>query len=245
MVAYKLFEAMVNRNQSGNLLLQSHCNCKGTMITSLGRPVKKRKSLKIVCLIANPICIIVGMAKKKPEQKSRKSPLGFIAFAALLLAVAVFALTRGNGDQPAAMKSDDVAVSAQDSHSETKSAGDTSDSTTPENFRMPPYFEDPRSAGILQPTLDPASVQPFARAGYKIAKEKPNLLTQLPCFCYCDRFGHSSLYTCFETVHAEQCEICLKEAVEADQMDRQGMSPQEIRTNIVERHHPRDNHSHS
>lgn len=186
------------------------------------------------------------MAKKKPEQKPRKSPLGFVALGVLLLAVAVFALTRGNGDQSPPGKADDVAVTAQDSHTEVKpEAPKTSNQTSSENFRMPPYFEDPRSAGILQPTLNPASVQPFARAGYKIAKEKPNLLTQLPCFCYCDRFGHSSLYTCFETVHAEQCEICLTEAVEADEMDRQGMPAQEIRAIIVERHHPRGNHSHS
>jgi hypothetical protein len=109
---------------------------------------------------------------------------------------------------------------------------------------MPAYFEDPSSAGILRPTLDPASVEAIARPGYRIAKEKPALLTQMPCFCYCDRFGHSSLYTCFETNHAEQCEVCLSEAVEADQMDRQGMSVEEIRANIIERHHPR-NHSHS
>lgn len=186
------------------------------------------------------------MAKKKPEQKPRKSPLGFVALGALLLAVAVFALTRGNGGQSPSGKADDVAITAQDSHTEVKpEAPKTSNQTSSENFRMPPYFEDPRSAGILQPTLDPASVQPFARAGYKIAKEKPNLLTQLPCFCYCDRFGHSSLYTCFETVHAEQCEICLTEAVEADEMDRQGMPAQEIRAIIVERHHPRGKHSHS
>lgn len=201
---------------------------------------------RVVCLIANRLCIIVGMGKRKAEQKPRKSPLAFVALGALLLAVAVFALTRRNGDQSPSGNADEIAVKAQDSHTEGKpEAPKRSDSTNSENFRMPPYFEDPRSAGVLQPTLDPASVQPFARAGYKIAKEKPNLLTQLPCFCYCDRFGHSSLYTCFETVHAEQCEICLTEAVEADQMDRQGMSPQEIRANIVERHHPRDNHSHS
>jgi Protein of unknown function with PCYCGC motif len=183
------------------------------------------------------------MAKKKPEPKPRKSPLGFIALGAVLLAVAVFALTRGNLDQPPS-KSD--AVSQQTPSIDVKpEVPKTSESKTLGNFRMPPYFEDPRSAGILAPTLDPLSVEPFAQPGYKIAREKPALLTQLPCFCYCDRMGHTSLYTCFETNHAEQCEICLREAVEADQMDRQGMSPAEIRANIVERHHPRGDHSHS
>ena len=106
------------------------------------------------------------------------------------------------------------------------------------NFRMPPYLEDPVSAGPLYPTLAPASVPSEAQAEYAIAQGKPELLAQLPCFCYCDRFGHGSLHDCYVTDHAVHCDVCLKEVIEADQMDKEGMTPQEIRSLIVAKYHP-------
>lgn len=107
------------------------------------------------------------------------------------------------------------------------------------DYRMPAYFEDPAAAEPLAPTLDPATVQPHARAAYEVAQKKPRLLAQLPCFCYCDRFGHKSLHDCYASNHAEECDVCMREALEADQMDSQGMTPQEIRAAIIAAHHPR------
>lgn len=106
-------------------------------------------------------------------------------------------------------------------------------------YRMPAYYEDPDAAEPLKPTLDPSTVQPHARDAYDVAKRKPRLLAQLPCFCYCDRFGHKSLHDCYVGNHAEECEVCMREALEADQMDNQGMTPQEIRAAIIANHHPR------
>jgi len=103
---------------------------------------------------------------------------------------------------------------------------------------MPPYLEDPVSAGPLYPTLAPATVPSNAQTEYTIAQAKPELLAQLPCFCYCDRFGHGSLHDCYVTDHAVHCDVCLKEVMEADQMDQQGMTPQEIRSLIVAKYHP-------
>jgi hypothetical protein len=82
-------------------------------------------------------------------------------------------------------------------------------------------------------------VTPYAQAGYVVAKKEPELLAQLPCFCYCDRFGHKSLHDCFVTEHAESCDVCLKEAIEAEQMKGQGMSAEEIRSVIIAKYHPR------
>lgn len=103
---------------------------------------------------------------------------------------------------------------------------------------MPPYLEDPTSAGPLYATLAPATVPTNAQSEYAIAQAKPELLAQLPCFCYCDRFGHGSLHDCYVTDHAVHCDVCLKEVVEADQMDQQGMTPQEIRSLLVAKYHP-------
>jgi hypothetical protein len=110
--------------------------------------------------------------------------------------------------------------------------------TTPTGFRMPAFWENPDAAPMLAPTLDPATVSSEARAAYIVAQKKPKLLAQMPCFCYCDRFGHQSLHDCYVTTHAQGCEVCIAEAIEADQLDKQGMSPQEIRSVLVAKHHP-------
>ena len=114
-------------------------------------------------------------------------------------------------------------------------------SSAPENDtdqRIPPYYENPDSV-ILEPTLEPASVSPEAQAAYQVAKNKPKLLAQLPCFCYCDKFGHGSLQYCFVSTHAMVCDICMKEALEADQMQNQGIAAPEIRSAIIAKYHPR------
>lgn len=105
------------------------------------------------------------------------------------------------------------------------------------NKRIPPYYENPDSV-VLEPTLDPVSVPPEAQAAYRVAKDKPKLLAQLPCFCYCDRFGHGSLQYCFVSTHAMVCDICMKEALEADQLQNQGMSAADIRSAIIAKYHP-------
>lgn len=107
------------------------------------------------------------------------------------------------------------------------------------DYRIPAHFENPDEAEPLAPTLDPATVADHARAAYQVALKKPRLLAQLPCFCYCDRFGHKSLHDCYAGHHAEECDICMREAIEADQMDAQGMTPKEIRDAIIASHHPR------
>jgi hypothetical protein len=102
---------------------------------------------------------------------------------------------------------------------------------------VPPYYNDPNTV-TLEPTLDPATVPPEAQEAYIVAKNNPKLLAQLPCFCYCDRFGHGSLQSCFVSDHATSCDICIKEALEAKQMQTQGMAPAEIRSVIISRYHP-------
>lgn len=107
------------------------------------------------------------------------------------------------------------------------------------NYRIPAHYENPEEAEPLAPTLDPATVADHARAAYQIALKKPRLLAQIPCFCYCDRFGHKSLHDCYAGRHAEECDVCLREAIEADKMDSEGMSAKEIRDAIIASHHPR------
>jgi hypothetical protein len=193
--------------------------------------------------------------KQEKETPQRKPSLGLIALILILGGIAVFALTRNKGYEPPAQEqqTNTPPVQAEQKAPEPQYSTPESTQEVPQQstqepmhseFHVPAYFENPDSAEPLNAILDPSSVPYFAQTGYKIAQRKPKLMAQLPCFCYCEKFGHTSLHTCFETTHAVSCDICLKEAIDADRMDSEGMSPQEIREIIIQEYRSRE-HSHS
>ena len=53
----------------------------------------------------------------------------------------------------------------------------------------------------LPKTLDPNLIQGEDREGYLVAKEIPEILAQLPCFCGCEAVGHENLLDCFVDKH--------------------------------------------
>ena len=53
----------------------------------------------------------------------------------------------------------------------------------------------------LPKTLDPDRFRGKAKAAYTIAKEIPEILAQIPCFCECEPFGHENLLDCFIDNH--------------------------------------------
>jgi hypothetical protein len=59
---------------------------------------------------------------------------------------------------------------------------------------------DPKTG--LPKTLDPNLIKGKDREGYQIAKEIPEILAQLPCFCGCEAVGHENLLDCFVDQHA-------------------------------------------
>ena len=82
------------------------------------------------------------------------------------------------------------------------------------------------------------NAMPAQIASYKAAARVPNVLHQLPCYCFCDRsFGHNSLHSCFEGVHGAHCSTCMKEALFAEQQTRLGKSPKHIRELIMRGEH--------
>jgi len=100
---------------------------------------------------------------------------------------------------------------------------------------VPIYFRSAEEARPLPQTLEPETFRPGdIRDAYRVAKEIPEVLSQQPCYCHCERKGHRGLLDCFRTEHAASCEICIKEALLAGQMSRQGKSAQEIRTAIIQ-----------
>jgi hypothetical protein len=104
--------------------------------------------------------------------------------------------------------------------------------------RVPAHFEDGKSAKPLAPTLDPAQFFGQARAAYQVAKEIPETLAQLPCYCYCDEgHGHKSLHTCYETDHSSMCAVCVNEALLAYKLQKEdGLTPAQIRERIIEQY---------
>jgi hypothetical protein len=62
-----------------------------------------------------------------------------------------------------------------------------------------------------------------------------NVAYQLPCNCRCDRaLGHTSLRSCFETLHGAECSTCAKEGFYAYQQTQLGKSPAQIRAAIAQ-----------
>jgi len=74
---------------------------------------------------------------------------------------------------------------------------------------------------------------PAVAAVYRTAARIPVVLAQQPCYCHCDRMGHSSLLDCFATDHGAACDICIKEVLVADRMTRAGANPTRIREAII------------
>ena len=59
---------------------------------------------------------------------------------------------------------------------------------------------DPKTG--LPKTLDPNLFKGKAKRAYQVAKEIPEVLTQIPCFCECEAYGHENLLDCFIDSHA-------------------------------------------
>jgi hypothetical protein len=100
---------------------------------------------------------------------------------------------------------------------------------------VPIYFKRAEDAMPLPATVDPAKFKSGSvRAAYQVAREIPEVLAQRPCYCYCQRIGHRGLLDCFQTEHAATCNICIKEALLAGQMHREGKSAEQIRAAIIQ-----------
>ncbi len=54
-----------------------------------------------------------------------------------------------------------------------------------------------------RPTLDPSRFVGKAAAAHQVARDTPDVLDQLYCYCECDKsIGHKSLLSCYTDGHA-------------------------------------------
>jgi hypothetical protein len=91
----------------------------------------------------------------------------------------------------------------------------SSSAPMPEMAGMSPSNEPapPRNAPVLTAAqlTNPAAVSIYAEAA-----QITDRLSKMYCYCQChEERGHISLLTCFQTHHAEECGICLREAAQA------------------------------
>jgi hypothetical protein len=87
-----------------------------------------------------------------------------------------------------------------------------------------------KSAEVLSPTL---FTDEKTRAAYQVAKDIPEVLEQLPCFCGCmTTVGHKNNLFCFKDQHGSGCNICQDIALDARKMHDQGMPIAQIQDNI-------------
>ena len=75
--------------------------------------------------------------------------------------------------------------------------------------------------------------EPYQTHAYELAAKIQAVLYQEPCYCYCDRMGHKSLRSCFESTHAAECSICLKELYFTYMQHKKGKTAQQIRQGII------------
>ena len=88
----------------------------------------------------------------------------------------------------------------------------------------------------LVATLNPASFDGRAREAYQVAKDIPEVLAELPCFCGCANQGHRSNLYCFKDSHGLECAMCQDIALVARAMHDQGSDVDKIRDEIVKRY---------
>ncbi len=106
--------------------------------------------------------------------------------------------------------------------------------------RVPAFHQGPPAAGTkLPPILGKEQLwgdndqYPYQSHAYQIAAKVQPILYQQPCYCYCDRMGHKSLHSCFETTHGAQCSTCMKEVFYTYQMSKQHETAAQIRKGII------------
>lgn len=132
-----------------------------------------------------------------------------------------------------------VLTRRQERPAQTESAGHSAEHqsspiTVEANKAVPAHYETVPAASSLEPTLAPEKFTGKTRDAYRIVREKPELIAQLPCYCYCDRgFGHKSLHSCYVDDHAAHCAVCVDEVLIAYNLQKRGLSPQKIREQII------------
>lgn len=104
---------------------------------------------------------------------------------------------------------------------------------------VPAYHSGPPAKGAKLPAIlppeqlwGPQFQHAYQKRAYALAAKIPDVIYQQPCYCYCDRIGHGSLRSCYESTHAAGCDHCLKELYFAYFEHKKGKTAKQIRAGI-------------
>lgn len=87
--------------------------------------------------------------------------------------------------------------------------------------------------GENKPLLSPEPFRGKTAYTYQIAKEIPDVLDNIYCYCHCQKHsGHKSLLSCYTDKHAALCDVCQNEAIMAYTLYKQGKNIQTIKNAI-------------
>src|SRR3954462_13661965 len=102
-------------------------------------------------------------------------------------------------------------------------------------FHSAPPARGEKLAAILRPDqVSGSGIGEQQKHVYLLASRADKALYQQPCYCHCDKgHGHTSLRSCFESMHGAYCNICMKEAVYAYQQTKKGKTATQIRQGIM------------
>src|SRR5262245_57336035 len=91
-------------------------------------------------------------------------------------------------------------------------------------------------AGRIE-TLAPERFTGRTREAYQAAKDIPEVLEELPCYCGCRHsFDHENNLFCFRDEHASACTICEDIALEGRKMHDEGLPIDKIKQVIVDKY---------
>ena len=86
-------------------------------------------------------------------------------------------------------------------------------------------------------TLDPDQFSGQVHDAYQAAREVPEVLAQLPCYCGCmSGFGHRNNLDCFHDNHGVECTMCQEIAIDARGMYKSGIDIARIREKIKDKY---------
>lgn len=151
-----------------------------------------------------------------------KSKIIWVTIGVVVVALAALAITRL---QQRSAQTESASHSAEHSSSPL---------SVEANTVVPAHYETAPPPSSLAPTLAPEKFSGKTQEAYRVVREVPQLIAQLPCYCYCDRgFGHKSLHSCYVDDHAAHCAVCVDEVLIAYDLQKRGLSAQQIREKII------------
>lgn len=111
----------------------------------------------------------------------------------------------------------------------TSKESETERSTSTANTVTAKPDEKSDSKALAAKVYMPPKAIGHVKMAYMAAKQIPEILQQLFCYCGCDQMDeHTSLFDCYKDVHSVDCNYCKGEAIMALKMNKNGCTIAEI-----------------